>query len=75
MICGRHQHTLAFFATGARTADELEAFWATDHQGSASDRVQNLAVFHPIGHAGREHKLATGIEFNALLWAACRAMV
>ena len=70
MIWGHHQHTMAFFATGAHTADELEAFRATAHQSSAFDWVQNLAVFHPTGHAGREHKLATGIDFDTLLWAA-----
>ena len=38
----------------------FSALRAAADNGGALDRVQDLAVFHPIGFAGGEHKLARG---------------
>src|SRR3989344_4395929 len=65
-----HGYALAFLAAGAYAAvkahvvadhgDLLERLGAAADDGRAFHGVLDLAVFHPVGFAGREHELARG---------------
>ena len=67
-LADAHRHALAFLAAGADAGVELhvvadhgharERIGAVADDGRALDRVLDLAVFDPVGFAGREHELA-----------------